>query len=146
MSVLLDRPYERLKSLLDFAAAVVILIFFMPLIALAILAVRLSSPGPGIYRQRRVGRGGRPFTIYKIRTMIQDSEPLGPRWCLPGDRRVTRVGRLLRWSHVDELPQLLNVLRGEMSLIGPRPERPRSSPSSSGSTPTTLSDSCAGRG
>jgi len=62
--------------------------------------------------------------IYKIRTMYQNSEPNGPRWCVPGDRRVTPVGRLLRWTHLDELPQLFNVLQGDMSLIGPRPERP----------------------
>jgi lipopolysaccharide/colanic/teichoic acid biosynthesis glycosyltransferase len=71
-----------------------------------------------------VGRNGHSFTIYKIRTMVQDSEPNGPRWCVPGDPRVTAVGRFLRWSHLDELPQLVNVLRGDMSLIGPRPERP----------------------
>ena len=88
------------------------------------ILVRLSSPGPAIYSQRRVGRGGRTFTIYKIRTMIRTASRCGPRWCVPGDPRVTPVGSLLRWSHVDELPQMINVLRGEMSLIGPRPERP----------------------
>ena len=68
---------------------------------------------------------GKVFTIYKIRTMYQDSERhSGPTWCVPGDPRVTPVGRFLRWSHVDELPQLINVLMGEMSLVGPRPERP----------------------
>jgi lipopolysaccharide/colanic/teichoic acid biosynthesis glycosyltransferase len=109
---------------LDAAAAAVILIASVPVMAVAMILVRLSSPGPVIYSQRRVGRDGRTFTIYKIRTMICDSEPCGPRWCVPGDPRVTTIGILLRWSHVDELPQMINVLRGEMSLIGPRPERP----------------------
>ena len=88
------------------------------------LLVRLTSRGPAVYTQKRLGYNGRVFTIYKIRTMYLGSEPDGARWSLPGDPRVTPVGRFLRWSHLDELPQLLNVLRGEMSLIGPRPERP----------------------
>jgi lipopolysaccharide/colanic/teichoic acid biosynthesis glycosyltransferase len=119
-----NNRYEAFKLSLDFAFAVVILIVSMPVIVAAMVAVKLTSSGPVLYSQRRVGRGGRSFTIYKIRTMIQDSEPDGPKWCVPGDKRVTPVGRLLRWSHLDELPQLINVLRGEMSLIGPRPERP----------------------
>jgi lipopolysaccharide/colanic/teichoic acid biosynthesis glycosyltransferase len=102
----------------------VILVASMPVILLALLLVRMTSRGPTIYTQKRLGRHGRSFTIYKIRTMYQNSEPNGPRWCVPGDSRVTPVGRLLRWTHVDELPQLINILQGEMSLIGPRPERP----------------------
>ena len=87
--------------------------------------MKLTSPGPAFYTQTRVGQGGRPFTIYKLRTMIHNCESLtGPRWCMPGDPRVTPAGWLLRVTHLDELPQLLNVLRGEMSLVGPRPERP----------------------
>ena len=89
------------------------------------LLVRLTSRGPAIYTQTRVGRGGRVFTLYKIRTMYHDCErQTGPRWSAAGDPRITPVGRVLRKLHLDELPQLLNVLRGEMSLIGPRPERP----------------------
>ena len=87
--------------------------------------MRLNSRGPVIYVQKRLGLGGKVFTIYKIRTMYQDSERhCGPTWCVPGDPRITPVGRVLRWSHIDELPQLINVLKGEMSLVGPRPERP----------------------
>jgi len=89
------------------------------------LAVKLTSRGPAFYTQTRVGQDGHLFTIYKIRTMIHKCESLtGPRWTTPGDPRVTPVGWFLRRTHFDELPQLLNVLRGEMSLIGPRPERP----------------------
>src|SRR5262249_26068901 len=81
--------------------------------------------GPAFYTQTRVGRDGRLFSIYKIRTMVDKCESLtGPRWSMPGDPRITLVGHFLRVTHLDELPQLLNVLRGEMSLIGPRPERP----------------------
>ncbi len=90
-----------------------------------ILLVRLTSRGPAIYTQARVGRGGKVFTLYKIRTMYHDCERLtGPQWSTPGDSRITPFGRVLRKLHLDELPQLFNVLKGEMSLVGPRPERP----------------------
>jgi lipopolysaccharide/colanic/teichoic acid biosynthesis glycosyltransferase len=95
-----------------------------PIIALACLLVRLTSRGPVIYVQRRLGFRGRIFKIHKIRTMYKDSEPDGPRWCVRGDRRITPIGRFLRWTHIDELPQLINILRGDMALVGPRPERP----------------------
>src|SRR5206468_4326259 len=89
------------------------------------ILVKLTSRGPAFYSQTRLGLRGKPFTIYKIRTMIHNCESRsGARWCMPGDPRITLVGRLLRKTHVDELPQLWNVLRGEMSLVGPRPERP----------------------
>jgi lipopolysaccharide/colanic/teichoic acid biosynthesis glycosyltransferase len=90
--------------------------------------VRLTSHGPAIFTQRRVGRNGLSFTIYKVRTMCVDAEAQGPRWCTPGDTRVTAVGRVLRKLHLDELPQLWNVIRGDMSLVGPRPERPEFMP------------------
>ena len=122
--VLLENTYADLKRWVDFPAAVLLLVIFSPIILLSMVLVKLTSRGPALYTQRRVGRNGHSFTIYKIRTMVQDSEPNGPRWCVPGDPRVTAVGRFLRWSHLDELPQLVNVLRGDMSLIGPRPERP----------------------
>jgi lipopolysaccharide/colanic/teichoic acid biosynthesis glycosyltransferase len=95
-----------------------------PIILLAMVLVKLTSRGPVLYTQRRLGHNGHPFLIYKIRTMIPNSESNGPKWCVPGDPRVTPVGRFLRWSHIDELPQLVNIFRGEMSLVGPRPERP----------------------
>jgi lipopolysaccharide/colanic/teichoic acid biosynthesis glycosyltransferase len=92
---------------------------------LTALLVRFTSRGPAFYTQTRVGRDGRLFTIFKIRTMIHNCESLtGPRWSIPGDPRITPIGQFLRRTHLDELPQLLNVLRGDMSLIGPRPERP----------------------
>jgi lipopolysaccharide/colanic/teichoic acid biosynthesis glycosyltransferase len=117
--------YPALKRAADFTAALTLLVLTAPLVLLAALLVKLTSRGPAFYTQTRVGLRGRLFTIYKLRTMIHNAESLtGPRWAIPGDPRVTWVGHFLRASHLDELPQLLNVLRGEMSLIGPRPERP----------------------
>jgi lipopolysaccharide/colanic/teichoic acid biosynthesis glycosyltransferase len=87
--------------------------------------VKLTSRGPALYSQVRLGKNGRPFRIYKIRTMAHNCEDRsGARWSTPGDPRVTAVGRVLRATHLDELPQLWNILRGDMSLVGPRPERP----------------------
>jgi lipopolysaccharide/colanic/teichoic acid biosynthesis glycosyltransferase len=119
------RWYLSCKNAADFVLAALLTVPAVPLILLAALAVRLTSRGPAFYSQTRVGEDGRLFTIWKIRSMIHNCESLtGPRWSMPGDPRVTRIGAFLRASHLDELPQLLNVLRGEMSLIGPRPERP----------------------
>jgi lipopolysaccharide/colanic/teichoic acid biosynthesis glycosyltransferase len=119
-----SRP-DRLKRGFDLAVAVVIAVVAAPVIAAAWVLVRATSSGPGFYSQLRVGRNGRLYRIYKIRTMYHNCEAAsGAAWCTRHDRRVTRVGRVLRKLHVDELPQLLNVLRGDMSLVGPRPERP----------------------
>jgi lipopolysaccharide/colanic/teichoic acid biosynthesis glycosyltransferase len=119
------RWYLPCKAVLDFAFALVLFLPALPLILIAGLVVKLTSRGPMFYTQTRVGRQGCLFTILKIRTMVHDCESLtGPRWSMPGDPRITRVGQFLRRTHLDELPQLVNVLRGEMSLIGPRPERP----------------------
>jgi lipopolysaccharide/colanic/teichoic acid biosynthesis glycosyltransferase len=118
-----SNPY--VKRCVDLAIAAVAAVLSMPLMALAMVLVKRSSRGPAIYSQVRLGRHGRPFRIYKIRTMFNDCErTTGSVWCLPGDSRITPVGRFLRCTHIDELPQLWNVLRGEMSLVGPRPERP----------------------
>jgi exopolysaccharide biosynthesis polyprenyl glycosylphosphotransferase len=113
---------KRVSDLvLGFAAALVAL----PIVAIAAIAIRCEGRGPVLYRQRRVGEHGGEFEMLKLRTMRLDSEPDGfPRWSSAADERVTRVGRVLRRVHVDELPQLWNVLRGEMTLVGPRPERP----------------------
>jgi lipopolysaccharide/colanic/teichoic acid biosynthesis glycosyltransferase len=120
-----ERPGGWAKPTFDAAASLLMLVPALPLMGLCVLLVRLTSAGPALYSQTRVGRGGRVFTLYKIRSMVHDCESLtGPRWSLPGDPRITAVGRLLRRLHLDELPQLFNVLRGEMSLVGPRPERP----------------------
>jgi lipopolysaccharide/colanic/teichoic acid biosynthesis glycosyltransferase len=113
------------KRAADVILSILIFILTLPLLILAMVLAKLTSPGPAIYSQTRVGRDGRLFTIYKVRSMLQDSERLtGPRWATPGDPRITPIGRFLRASHLDELPQLWNVFRGEMSLVGPRPERP----------------------
>jgi len=120
-----QRFYSPIRRLLDFTVALLLTLLALPVVLLAALAVRLTSRGPAFYTQTRTGKNGKQFTIFKIRTMVDNCESLtGPRWTIPGDPRVTPVGWLLRRTHVDELPQLLNVLKGEMSLIGPRPERP----------------------
>lgn len=118
--------YFGWKGALDRIAAAVLLVPGLPMICFLVLLVRLSSRGPGIYRQVRVGRDGTIFTMYKLRSMRIDAESRsGPTWAAPGmDPRVTTLGYWLRKLHLDELPQLFNVLSGEMSLIGPRPERP----------------------
>jgi lipopolysaccharide/colanic/teichoic acid biosynthesis glycosyltransferase len=113
------------KRAAEFLAAAVLLVLAAPVLLLAAVAVRLSSRGPVIYSQVRVGLNGRPFTVYKLRTMFHGCEAKdGARWATPDDPRVTAIGAVLRRTHLDELPQLWNVLRGEMSLVGPRPERP----------------------
>jgi lipopolysaccharide/colanic/teichoic acid biosynthesis glycosyltransferase len=113
------------KFALDWTLSLILFVLTAPLILLAALAVKLTSRGPVFYCQTRLGRGGQPYTIYKIRTMIHNCESIsGACWSTVGDPRITVVGRLLRRTHVDELPQLWNVLRGDMSLVGPRPERP----------------------
>lgn len=115
----------RLKRLFDLAATVLALPIWLPLLGLATLYVRLAAGGPALYRQRRVGLGGRTFTVVKLRTMRLDAETQsGPRIADPIDDRVVRGLRWMRASRADELPQLWNVLRGDMSLVGPRPERP----------------------
>jgi lipopolysaccharide/colanic/teichoic acid biosynthesis glycosyltransferase len=115
----------RAKAAADVALAALLLVPAVPVMLACVAVVRLTSRGPAVYTQTRVGRGGRVFTLYKIRTMVHDCESLtGPRWSMPGDPRITPVGKLLRDLHLDELPQLVNVLKGDMSLVGPRPERP----------------------
>lgn len=122
------KPLSRYpaKVWLDRIAAVVLLIFSFPLLALLMAAIRLSSRGSAVYRQTRVGKGGRIFTMYKLRSMRCDAEAgTGPVWAgAVRDCRVTPLGYWLRRLHLDELPQLVNVVRGEMALVGPRPERP----------------------
>ncbi len=113
------------KGFLDRVMAAMLLILGLPAIVASVLLVRLTSRGPGIFRQTRVGKNGKPFEMYKIRTMHQNAEAAtGPVWSAIDDPRVTLVGRILRKLHLDDLPQLVNVIRGEMSLIGPRPAHP----------------------
>jgi lipopolysaccharide/colanic/teichoic acid biosynthesis glycosyltransferase len=117
--------YEAIKPMLDFSLALFMLVLATPIILVTLLAVRLTSRGRALYMQRRLGRNGKEFTIYKIRTMYVNCErESGPRWSVAGDPRVTPIGWFLRRTHIDELPQLINVLMGHMSLVGPRPERP----------------------
>ena len=113
------------KRAFDIVSAMGLLIFSLPLIVIAAIAVRVESPGPILYRQERVGLGGKPFTAFKFCSMRDDAEKDGtPQWATAVDPRVTRVGSVIRKIRVDELPQLFNVLRGDMSFVGPRPERP----------------------
>jgi sugar transferase (PEP-CTERM system associated) len=120
-----SRTLEASRRALDILLAAIGLIAFLPVMLVAALAVRLSSKGPALYHQKRVGKQGRTFTVHKFRSMRQDAEAAsGAVWSQAGDPRVTSVGRLLRRTRIDELPQLWNVLLGEMSFVGPRPERP----------------------
>jgi lipopolysaccharide/colanic/teichoic acid biosynthesis glycosyltransferase len=118
--------YTGCKRVADVTVALATLLASSPILILAALAVRLTSRGPVFYSQTRLGRGGRPFTLYKIRSMYHECEKVsGAVWSAGrGDPRVMPIGRFLRRTHFDELPQLFNVLRGDMSMVGPRPERP----------------------
>lgn len=114
----------KLKRTLDVTAAAIGLILSLPFTLLAAILIPLDSRGPLLFRQQRCGQSGKTFTVLKFRTMVQDAEKDGAVWAGKQDARVTRVGRFLRTTRIDEIPQLINVLRGEMSLVGPRPERP----------------------
>ena len=113
------------KRTMDFTISLAVFLLALPVMAFIALAIRLETKGPVIYSQIRVGMRGRLFNMLKFRTMVQDAEvKSGPVWAKANDPRITRVGRFLRKTHLDELPQLFNVISGEMSLVGPRPERP----------------------
>jgi len=117
-------PWQaQLKRLMDISVSATVMLIGMPVFIGVALAVRSDSPGPIFYSQERIGQYGRRFFLHKFRTMRTDAEKMGPQWATKQDPRVTRIGRLLRKARLDELPQLWNVLRGEMSLVGPRPER-----------------------
>lgn len=119
------QTYEAAKRAFDIVASTLGAIILSPLMLLAVILVKCTSKGPIIYSQTRVGKDGKHFKIYKFRTMRVDAEKnTGPVWAAKNDKRLTPVGAFLRKSHIDELPQLFNVLKGEMSVIGPRPERP----------------------
>jgi lipopolysaccharide/colanic/teichoic acid biosynthesis glycosyltransferase len=112
------------KRLLDLLMALPGLLLLSPLFLVIAVWVKLDTPGPVFFRQARVGRYGEPFSIYKFRTMVVDADRKGPKVTARGDSRITNVGRLLRKYKLDEIPQLINVLKGEMSFVGPRPEVP----------------------
>ena len=116
---------EVLKRAIDLVVAFLAGVFLLPIMLLAAIAIKLDSPGPVFYSQARVGQFGKIFSIYKFRSMFKDAEAkTGPVFAAEGDKRITRLGHILRATRIDELPQLFNVLRGDMSLVGPRPERP----------------------
>jgi len=118
------RFYDDLKAAGEIFLAIILFVALLPLKALIAIITILSSPGPVIYRQTRMGKNGKLFTLYKFRTMREGAETNGAQWAERNDSRVTGFGRFLRASHLDELPQLLNIMKGELSFVGPRPERP----------------------
>lgn len=115
---------RKMKRVFDLVVALLGLLLLSPLMAIAALLVKLDSKGPVLFRQERMGKGFRPFFIYKFRTMVHDPGGAGRRFTVGNDPRITRVGTLLRKAKIDELPQLFNVLKGEMAFVGPRPEVP----------------------
>jgi len=112
------------KRVVDILVSSIGLLMLLPLFLLIAFLIKFDSPGPAVYRQARVGLRGRRFLVWKFRSMREDAEKLGPQWAQADDPRISRIGRWLRKARIDEFPQLINVLRGEMSLVGPRPERP----------------------
>jgi lipopolysaccharide/colanic/teichoic acid biosynthesis glycosyltransferase len=120
-----QRAYPSVKAAVEWFCGLVMFAGLLPLMIVLALAVRLTSKGPAFYSQTRLGKNGRHYRMFKLRSMVHDAEvATGPVWAARDDNRITAVGRILRDTHLDELPQLWNVLRGEMALIGPRPERP----------------------
>lgn len=113
-----------LKRLMDIAFSLVLLLILFPILLIVAILVKITSEGPVFYQQIRTGEHGVPFAILKFRTMVKDAEKLGVKWAEKDDPRITKIGRFLRKTRLDELPQLINILRGDMSFIGPRPERP----------------------
>lgn len=119
------RPSQQFtRQIVSTATAAIGLLLFLPFFPFVVLMVRLSSKGPIFFRQSRVGQGGRTFNVIKFRTMFTDAEASGAKWAVKGDKRVTRIGGFMRKTRLDEVPQLWNVLRGDMGFVGPRPERP----------------------
>lgn len=119
------RRFEEFKRFFDIFVALVGLILSFPIVLASVLIIKITSPGSILYRQIRLGKDGVPFEILKLRTMVSDAEDqTGPVWAKEDDPRITPFGKFMRKSHIDEIPQLVNVLKGEMSIIGPRPERP----------------------
>ena len=117
------KGYLFIKRAFDIFASALGLLLCLPLMAVTTVAIKIESPGPAIFKQERLSKDGKPYTMYKFRSMRLDAEKDGPRWASVNDDRCTKVGRIIRKCHVDEIPQLWNVLRGDMSMVGPRPER-----------------------
>ncbi|SJZ46409.1 sugar transferase [Selenihalanaerobacter shriftii] len=119
------RLYLANKRLIDIVGSIFGLILTLPIMLITAIVIKLESPGPIIFKQNRMGLNGKGFTIYKFRSMMKNAEKeTGPIWARQNDSRITKVGKFIRKTRIDELPQFVNILRGEMSLVGPRPERP----------------------
>lgn len=116
--------YENIKSSIEFIFSLLLLVIAVPICILACIAIYVELRVNPIYTQKRVGLNGRVFKIYKLRSMYIDAEKDGPKWASENDERITKVGRIIRKTRIDELPQLVNILKRDMSIIGPRPERP----------------------
>ena len=116
--------YESIKSSIEFIFSLLLLIITVPICILACIAIYVELRVNPIYTQKRVGLNGRVFKIYKLRSMYIDAEKDGPKWASENDERITKIGRIIRKTRIDELPQLVNILKRDMSIIGPRPERP----------------------
>lgn len=116
--------YESIKSSIEFIFSLLLLIITVPICILACIAIYVELRVNPIYTQKRVGLNGRVFKIYKLRSMYMDAEKDGPKWASENDERITKIGRIIRKTRIDELPQLVNILKRDMSFIGPRPERP----------------------
>ena len=116
--------YENIKSSIEFIFSLLLLVIAVPICILACIAIYVELHVNPIYTQKRVGLNGRVFKIYKLRSMYIDAEKDGPKWASENDERITKVGRIIRKTRIDELPQLVNILKRDMSFIGPRPERP----------------------
>jgi Sugar transferases involved in lipopolysaccharide synthesis len=117
-------PYDTVKRVMDVVLSLLGLLISFPIIAVTMIAIRLETRGSVLYKQERVGKNGRLFIIYKLRSMFIDAEKNGEQWAKVDDPRVTKVGKFIRKTRIDELPQFVNVLIGDMSMVGPRPERP----------------------
>jgi len=115
----IDEIFKRAFDILFSLIGLLITLILFPIFA---LTIKIDSPGPIFYKQKRVGKNGKIFTLYKFRTMVKDAEKKGPQWALPNDPRVTRIGKIMRKTHLDELPQLWSILKGDLSFVGPRPE------------------------
>lgn len=115
--------YIFVKTLCDYVGALLLLAVTSPLLLVLVIMIKRDSEGPAIYKQERLGKNGKPFMMYKLRSMYINAEENGPQWAEKEDPRVTKVGLFLRKTRFDEIPQLINILRHEMSLVGPRPER-----------------------
>lgn len=119
----LGKSYKLFNRLLDIILSLLILVIGIPLMLIFGLAIIIETPGPMLYSQERVGLMGKTFKLYKLRSMVADAEKNGPQWAKENDSRVSKTGKIIRKTRIDELPQLFNVLKGDMSIIGPRPER-----------------------